>query len=185
MRMTDAMDQLLRAWARLFAIIAALAVVVMLWAIIADVGVRNLTSSSLPGMIEVGETMVVAVIFLGMMQAGVTGEHITVTLFSGRISDANRRWVRLFAWTFSTLFLGWLGYATLTRAMASLASNESRFGILSWPIWPGRIVIAVGVLSMFAVAAWNVARLLQGRPPMGAAAQTIEAQIEYELKAAS
>lgn len=179
------MDRFLRAWARLFAVVAALAVVVMLWAIIADVGVRNLTNSSLPGMIEVGETMVVAVIFLGMMQAGVTSEHITVTLVSGRLSDANRRWMRLFAWIFSTLFLGWLGYATLTRAMASLASNESRFGILSWPLWPGRMVITVGVLSMFVVAAWNVVRLLQNRPPMGAETQTIEAQIEYELKAAS
>lgn len=179
------MDRLLKTWARAFAIVAALAVVVMLWAIIADVGVRNLSNASLPGMIEVGETMVVAVIFLGMMQAGVTGEHITVTLVTSRLSDARRRAVRLFAWAFSAVFLGWLAYATLARAMASMASKESRFGILSWPIWPGRIVIAVGVVSMFVVAVWNVVRLLQGRPPMGAEAQTIEAQIEYELKAAS
>lgn len=178
-------EKILKGWARIFAILAALGVVVMLWAIVADVGVRNLTGGSLPGMIEIGETMVVLVIFLGMMQAGVSGEHITITLVTGRLSQGVRRRIQTFAWIVSALILGWMAYATILRAGASFSGQESRFGILSWPIWPARIVIAVGVVSMLLAAIWNVVRLLQGRPPMGEAAQSIEAQIEHELKAAS
>lgn len=178
-------EKVLKGWARVFAILAALGVVVMLWAIIADVGVRNLTNGSLPGMIEIGETMVVLVIFLGMMQAGVSGEHITITLLTGRLKQKVRRGVQLFAWLVSTVILGWMTWATTLRAIASFTGQESRFGILSWPIWPARIVIAVGIASMLLAAAWNVVRLLQGRAPMGEAAQSIEAQIEQELRAAA
>lgn len=178
-------EKILKGWARVFAILAALGVVVMLWAIVADVGVRNITKGSLPGMVEIGETMVVVVIFLGMMQAGVSGEHITITLLTGRLSRKVRRGVQTFAWILSAVILGWMTWATTARALASFAGQESRFGILSWPIWPARIVIAVGIASMLLAAVWNVVRLLQGRPPMGEAAQSIEAQIEHELKVAA
>lgn len=179
------MERFLKRWAALFAILAALGVVVMLWAIVADVGVRNFTRGSLPGMVEIGETMVVAVIFLGMMQAGVSGEHITITLVTGRLRPAVRRRIQTFAWIVSAAVLGWMAWATGVRAVGSFVSQESRFGILSWPIWPTRIVIAVGITSMLVAAVWNVVRLLQGRPPMGEAAQSLEAQIEHELRAAA
>jgi len=178
-------EKALKGWARAFAILAALGVVVMLWAIVADVGVRNITRGSLPGMVEIGETMVVVVIFLGMMQAGVSGEHITITLLTSRLSTKVRRTLQTFAWIVSAIILGWMTWATTLRAVSSFEGQESRFGILSWPIWPARIVIAVGIVSMLFAAIWNVVRLLRGRPPMGEAAHSIEAQIEHELRAAS
>ena len=63
-----------------------------------------------------------------------------------------------------------------------LSAELARAGLDLVPA-PDAVVVLGAALLLAAV--WNVVRLLQGRPPMGEAAQSIEAQIEHELKVAA
>lgn len=148
-------------------VLATIATVVMMTAIILDVISRAVRNQSIPGLFELGETVLVAAVFLGMAYTGATNGHIAVDLLTERLPRHISRILVLIAWILTEITLIWLIYATTLRALASTSSNENRMGIVNWPIWPTRWVIVVGLVAMAIVALVNILRLIQGNEVLG------------------
>lgn len=161
------MEKFVRALSALFAVLSAAAIVVMVVAIAADVIVRNSTGASLPGMVEVAETSLVVSVFFGLAWAGVQGEHVAVTLVTDRFNPSWQRVTNIFVWAVSSAFVAWLLYASTARAIDSTRMLEERFGIVRWPMYPMRWVLAIGFAVLLLVTLTNLARTLTGRTPMG------------------
>lgn len=128
-------------------VLATIATVVMMLAIVIDVAARGITGASIPGLFELGETVLVAAVFLGMAYTGVTNGHIAVDLLTERLTPAVSRIVVLIAWILTAITLAWFTYATAVRAMASSRSNETRMGLVNWPVWPARWIIVIGIAA--------------------------------------
>lgn len=161
------MEKPMKALASALGILATLATLVMMVAIAIDVVYRALYNRSVPGVLEISETALVTAVFLGLAYTGATNSHIAVDLLTERLPARVTRWVLTVAWLLSTIFLGWITYATFVRASASLAAGEKRMGLVAWPIWPARWIIVVGLAAMLLVSVVNLLRVALGKEVLG------------------
>ncbi|MFA5605692.1 MAG: TRAP transporter small permease [Leucobacter sp.] len=161
------MKKLVLGLSSFFGVLATLATISMMIVIALDVVARASSGASIPGVLELGETVLVAAVFLGMAYTGATNGHIAVDLVTDRLPWRVSRWLIAFGWACTTAILVWMLYATGERAIASLASNESRMGIVNWPIWPARWLIVIGLAAMLLIAIANVIRLVSGKEVLG------------------
>lgn len=161
------MEKFVTGIARVLAVLAALSTVTLMLAIAVDVVARNVFNQSIPGMIELSETSLVFAVFLGLALAGANNEHVKVTLFTDRLGPKTAHRLRFVAWALSSVTLVWLIYATALRAAHAVAEGESRMGLMSWPLWPARLAIPVGLAALLLIAIVNVGRALKGLKPLG------------------
>lgn len=161
------MERLVKSLTSVLGIIATVATVVMMVGIAIDVTYRALYDKSMPGVLELSETALVAAVFLGIAYTGSTNSHIQVDLLTERLPDKARKIVVAIAWILTSLFLVWATYAATLRALKSTSENEIRMGLVNWPMYPARWLIAIGFFSMLLVALVNVFRTLKGEEVMG------------------
>lgn len=161
------MERFIRILASALGIMATLATLVMMIAIAIDVVFRALYNRSVPGVLEISETALVTAVFLGLAYTGATNSHIAVDLLTERLPARVTRWVLTVAWGLSSVFLGWITYATFVRATAAFGARETRMGLVAWPIWPARWIIVVGLAAMLLVSLVNFVRTARGKEVLG------------------
>lgn len=176
------MEKIIKQISSFLGVLATLATLILMVAIAADVFFRTTYGSSVPGILELSETALVAAVFLGLAYTGATNSHIGVDLLTERLPAHIARWVIFTAWALSSIFLGWLFWATLDRAIESTDRMEARTGLINWPLWPSRWMIVVGVLAMLVVALMNTIRTARGDEVLGvdpAMPDVVEHPYEY------
>lgn len=161
------MDKLAESISVPLGILASVSTIVMMLGISAEVAYRNIQGRSIPGVLELSESALVATVFFGLAYAGTSGSHIAVDLLVTRLPRQVAKWTMVTAWALSVAVLGWLTYASLERAMDSVSRGEARMGLVSWPLWPARWVIVIGFAAFLLVALTNLVRVLRGRQAMG------------------
>ncbi len=65
------------------------------------------------------------------------------------------------------LVLLWFSYEAVLRAIESVATGESRFGVREVPIWPGRVALAVGAVTLALEVALRCVDLTRNNVPEG------------------
>lgn len=130
------------------AIVGALAAVVLMLGITTDVGNRFVTGGSVMGLLELMETSMVFMVFLGMAYAERTGTHVRMTLVTSyspvRIAAA----MRVVGTTCAVLVVFWMAWHTGKQGINSFARGEVQMGLMQWPLWPARLVIPVGMFFL-------------------------------------
>jgi TRAP-type C4-dicarboxylate transport system permease small subunit len=134
---------------QVLAFLSVLCIVVMLVAIVADVTRRTLAGQAVAGVVELGEVIMVAIVFLGLGYAERRGAHVSMTLFVRRLPPRAAAIVNGAGLLLVVLVVGWMVYVTADRALASFEAKEFRFGLVRVPVWPARIAIAVGLAVYF------------------------------------
>lgn len=161
------MERVVKFIASALGILATLATLIMMLAIATDVVYRLFYNRSVPGVLEISETALVAAVFLGLAYTGVTNSHIAVDLLTERLPHKALYPVLAAAWMLSSLFLAWMLWATTLRAIASTRQGELRMGLVSWPLYPSRWMLVIGIAVMLMVALINLARTIRGREVLG------------------
>lgn len=161
------MEKLAERIAQPLGVLASVSTIVMMLGISADVLYRNTAGRSIPGVLELSESALVATVFFGLAYAGTSGSHIAVDLLVSRLPRVVAQWTMVLAWVLSAGMLGWLVYAGFQRAMDSLERGETRMGLVNWPLWPARWIIVLGFTAFLLVALVNIVRLVRGQLPMG------------------
>lgn len=129
------------------AFLAAVCIVVALVATVADVTRRSVSGQSVKGVIELGEVLMVAIVFLGLGYAESRGAHVSMTALVRRMRPETKAVVNVLGLLLMTLIVGWMVFVTADRAIDSVAAQEYRFGLVQIPVWPARIAIAVGLAA--------------------------------------
>lgn len=167
---TRASDRLRRIAYRLSAplgALASLATLIVMIAIVADVIFRNVTGRSVPGLLELSESGLVAAVFLGLAYAGMTDSHVSVDLLTSHINQTVARILITAMWLASVVITAWFLISAVERAIQSVERNETRTGLINWPLWPSRWIIVIGFAAFLIVAIINVVLLLMRQPVLG------------------
>lgn len=135
--------------------------------IVVDVARRQLTGRSIPGMIEMIETFMVIVVFLGLAHAEAVGVHVRMSLVTRALPFRIRRWVKMTGMAICLAGSAWFAWASTIRAQASLAVGEVQPGLLRFPVWPARIVIAIGFVALIFEYAARIWEEWHGAPDDG------------------
>jgi TRAP-type C4-dicarboxylate transport system permease small subunit len=138
----------IHAIATTFGVIAALLIVGIMFSTAADVLSRQLTGSSIPGVVEYSEVLLAGLVFLGLAYAQRTGAHIGVDLFTDRMRPRVGHVVRAVGLVIAIAMLLWMTYETTVVAIRSFEVGEFRFGLVPVPIWPVRMVIPLGLVAL-------------------------------------
>lgn len=152
------LDALSRRISGVTAIIASLCTFALAIAITTDVVSRMVSGRSLPGLVEVSETLLVMLVFLGMAFASYTGGQIAVDLVTGSLPRRASAWVRAIGDVITLAILVWLVSATYTRAIDSFLGGEFKFGLVQWPLWPARTAIVLGLvicIPVYVLITWR------------------------------
>lgn len=140
--------KVIHAIATTFGVIAALLIVGIMISTALDVLVRQITGSSIPGVVEYSEVLLAGLVFLGLAYAQRTGAHIGVDLVTERMPARVAHVVRAFGLVVAIGVLLWMTYETALVAINSFQVGEFRFGLVPVPIWPIRIVIPLGLVAL-------------------------------------
>ena len=127
------------------AMFAAACGAAMMMLISMDVFNRVATGSSIRGAFEAVEMLLVLMVFLGIAYAERSGAHVRVRLFTARMPPRIAEMTRLFGNLIALGIVAFMAYQTGLAAQRSVASGEFRMGLVSFPIWPGRIAVATGL----------------------------------------
>lgn len=148
-RSNSPLRRAVHATTQVLAFLAVLCIVIMLVAIVADVTRRSLAGQSVEGVVELGEVMMVAIVFLGLGFAETRGAHVSMTLLVRKLPSRTAAIVNGLGLLLVVVVVGWMVWVTADRALASFEVKEYRFGLVRVPVWPARIAIAVGLAAYF------------------------------------
>lgn len=130
------------------AVVAALVAGAIMLGIVIDVLFRTIFGGSVHGLLELVETFMVLVVYLGLAQAERTKTHVRMELLTGSLPVRIRLIIRSLAMLVATAGSGLFAYASFLRAVDSVQILEVRVGLLNFPIWPARIIVVVGFVLL-------------------------------------
>lgn len=156
-----------RLWGKAGDVVAGLGGVVigcLMLLTVLNVFLRATGGGSVPGIIEVTEVALVAVVYLGMTPAETDRVHVRTPILVGRLHGMRRRVAKVAGMALAAALTGFVTWATLRAGLASFASGEYRFGLLSVPVWPAKLLVPVGMAGLTFALLARLVRIVRGLP---------------------
>jgi len=109
-----------------------------------NLDIIGLTSFPIPAAFEFMATMMVVSVFLAMSLGQARRTHIRVEVLVDKLPRPLRRLADLIRHALSMVFFLCIAYFGALSALHSFNVGEYAPGIINFPIWPARVVLAVG-----------------------------------------
>lgn len=150
---------------RFLAVLGAFVSGAIMLGIVTDVVRRQLTGRSIPGMIEMIETFMVIVVFLGLAHAEAVRVHVRMSLVTNALPFRAARWAKTCGMALCLAGSAWFAWAATLRAEESVVAGEVQPGLLRFPVWPARIIIAIGFVALVAEYVARIWEEWHAQPP--------------------
>ncbi len=119
--------------------------IMMVW-IFADVFMRTLFNSPIPGTTEItGEYFMVIIIFLSLSYALRKKDHIQVLVLFEKLSDKSQSVLKILTNILILVVLIISAYTMFNTSIDSLERNIRSSSVLGYPISPALFLIAIGI----------------------------------------
>jgi TRAP-type C4-dicarboxylate transport system permease small subunit len=129
-------------------IIGTFLVVLVMVLICADVTYRAFFRTSLLGVTETVEMLLVPVAMLTFAYTQKKGGHVNMATVVSRLPKKLANGVEVFSLLAFLAFCAVATYASTTRAINSVKLLEPKEGLVSVPAWPSRLILAFGFLLL-------------------------------------
>jgi len=146
---------------------AALAVSAVFIAILALIGAADIFGTSIlsmpvPSAVEYSEAGLVIVVFMGLAQAQRRRAHITVDIVSAKFTGVAKNLSIGIAIVGAILFFGFIAWRSGFAAWDSVMIDERSMGQMSFPVWPGKVLLFAGCAIATLESLRQFAHLLLG-----------------------
>lgn len=128
----------------LLSVVAGLILVCLMGLMVLDVTLRNTTGRPLSGLVDWIELLLVLIVFLGIAEAQRTREHVAIDVVADAFPQRLRIASHVIGGVVGLLVVAVTAYVSTRNAVQSYSIREFRRGLAEVPLWPGRIVLAVG-----------------------------------------
>lgn len=140
--------KIIRAINQWMATISVVIIFIMMISISADVALRFLADSPIVGVVELNRTLLVVVVFFTVGYAQVRKQHINVLFIINKLSSRRQALIMALNTTLALVIIALITYGAIKTAYIATVEGEYEVGLLNYPIWPGRIAMAVGLLVL-------------------------------------
>lgn len=140
------------------AAVSAVSLLAMMAVGVADVAAARLLNRPLPGALELTEALMVGCVFLALCAGQREGTHIRMTLLTGRLSGRSKAAMDALAHGLTALFLFLMAWQGAKHALYSLAIREYESGLVSFPLYPAKLALALGAGLMLFQATLDAVR---------------------------
>ena len=149
--------------------ISGFATLAIMLIVMIDVTGRAAFNAPLPGGLEMSELLLVALIFFGFAAAQQRRQNFSVDILTRHLPAFLQRILDLLALFVGLGVAGLLAWFSAGQAVKSYDRGEASFGIIPFPIWPARFVLAFGLVCLTLQLAIDIVSLLSGRAPRASA----------------
>ena len=150
------------------AVAAALIITIMILTT-TDVVARYIIGSPLKGGVEISEILFLSAVYLGLSYTHLFREHVGVDLFISHLSPTARLVLETFMLFLALFTYGLLAWRGGSAFCASVTTGEYRWGLISIPMWPARLMIPLGTsvlcLRFIAEITLNVQKFFRRKKP--------------------
>lgn len=145
MALLRGLDAVMKRVSAIAAVLAAACGLLIALMLVGEVLSRSLRGTSIAGSYELSELLLVAMVFLGLSQAERSGTHVRSEIVTSRLPSAVAKWVRCAGCMVALGIVIWMTLATAERAQHAYSIGEFRQGLIQFPIWPARVIVAAGL----------------------------------------
>ncbi|MFQ5935889.1 MAG: TRAP transporter small permease subunit [Acidiferrobacterales bacterium] len=143
------------------AFLSGIALLLMMLAGAADVigtnlDVVGLQSQPVPAAFEFMATMMVVSVFLAVSLAQARRSHIRVEVVVNRLPKGWQTFTEVIQYLLSTVFFALIAWFAWPAAMHSFAVGEYAPGLINFPVWPARFILAFGATLMTVQGVFDV-----------------------------
>lgn len=132
--------------------------------IVVDVTSRALLNAPLHMSTEVSELLMVVLVYLGLAAAQQKRQNFAVDIAIRRLPENLQSLVETLGYVFSLVLVATLAWLSTKQAFSALERGEAGFGIIAFPIWPARFILALGLWLLALQFLCDVLRYFLGAP---------------------
>lgn len=151
-------------WLMWLGIASPIATLAIMLVVVADVTMRFVFNAPIHGATEASELLLVAMVFVGLAAAQQGRQNYAIDMVTRHLPQIVQSALELLAYVFClavTLALAWF---STRQAFDSYARGEAGFGIIPFPIWPARFVLALGLWLLALQFVCDILRHVMGQP---------------------
>lgn len=127
---------------------ANLALLAVMFAVSADAILRYALNRPIAGTLEGVELLLVFSVFLSLAGTQAARGHVAVDILSGRLRGRPRAALQAFTAALGFMLFAAVTWATGGMALRSWRMGEYSAGLIAFPIYPSRILVALGSLLL-------------------------------------
>ncbi|MEM9146216.1 MAG: TRAP transporter small permease [Pseudomonadota bacterium] len=135
---------------------------------VADIVGTQVLHVPVPGPYEITESSMVLIVFGALAYAQIRRAHIRVELLHAQMGPRTQAAMDVIADLAALVFFGLLLWQAVLEAQYSLQIGEATVGLIRIPLWPARIVLAVGtgllILQLLVDLVIDLGRVRTGAP---------------------
>jgi TRAP-type C4-dicarboxylate transport system permease small subunit len=136
---------------------------------VADIVGTQLLHVPVPGPFEITESTMVLIVFGALAYAQIRRAHIRVELIYAHMGPRVQAVMDVFADIAALVFFGLMLWQAKMEAEYSYQINEATVGLIRFPLYPARIILAAGtallVLRLVLDLIIDTRRIFTGEPP--------------------
>ncbi|MFA7428672.1 MAG: TRAP transporter small permease [Rhodospirillaceae bacterium] len=163
-------------------VLSGLAILVITLTVIIDVALRALFNAPLHGATEFSTLLMIGLVYLGLASVQASKANFRVEVLLMLLPAGGRRFLDAVTTLLAAAAIGVLTWHTAHEAWASVLRQEMSFGAVVFPVWPARVVIAMGLLMLLLQFVIDTIRLVAGGDTLAAATADED---EYESRRAA
>ncbi len=137
-------NHLLERLALLILLIGGTGLMMSMFLGVGDVVGTQVLKAPLPGARELTESTMVLIVFGALAYAQIQRSHIRVELLYTRMSPRIQAMMDVVTDVAAIIFFGLLLWQAVNEVQISLEIGESTVGLIRFPLYPARIILAVG-----------------------------------------
>ena len=145
-------------------VVSGFATLLIILIVVADVGGRFLFNSPLHSGVEISELLMVTLVFLGLAAAQQERHNFALDIMTSRFPQWLQRLFELLGYLACVLIVVLLAWPSSRQAVSSIERGEAGFGIVAFPLWPARVLLAVGLWLLALQFLCDIYRLVFRRP---------------------
>ncbi|MGE0768399.1 MAG: TRAP transporter small permease [Hyphomicrobiaceae bacterium] len=144
-------------------VISGFATLMILIIVVVDVAGRAIFNSPLHSGVEISELLLVTLVFLGLGAAQQQRQNFAIEVFVRHLPRTFQTALELIGYLVCIGIVVLLAWPSTDQAIASFNRNEMGFGIVPFPIWPARFLLAVGLWLLALQFLCDIYRLTTGQ----------------------
>lgn len=125
--------------------LAGAATIALMFSVVPDLISRSFFGEAMYGMAEAGIMLLVLIVFLALPVAQVRKEHFQVAVLDTLLSPRAARRMWIFRHLVSGGIAGVFAWYATRGAIASTLRLEQSYAVIEFPVWPAKILVAVGM----------------------------------------
>jgi len=143
-------DLVLGRLTRWLGLASSIAVMVITVAIVADVLGRSIWTTPLDGASEFAVSALIVVVYFGFAAAQRSDSNFRVDMLIRLLPPLAQDVLEVLWRLIAVAVIGLLAWLTSGEAVNSVEMLEASFGTIAFPVWPSRILLAVGMWMLAA-----------------------------------